>query len=87
MSFSSAAEINGYFSGASRAALYHTVAMTTSTMALNQKAARQRKCRMISVTKGGVRPDPVPTPAKMMPLAMPRSDEGIHLETTQFVAG
>ena len=36
---------------------------------------------------GGVIPAPNPTPAKMMPFAIPRSDDGIHAATTQLVAG
>ena len=36
---------------------------------------------------GGANPAPNPTPAKMIPFAMPRSAEGIHAEIMQFEAG
>src|SRR3954462_2144325 len=36
---------------------------------------------------GGVTPAPTPTPAKMMPLARPRSADGIQAATTQLDAG
>ncbi len=39
------------------------------------------------VINGGVTPAPNPTPAKMIPFAMPRSRDGIQLETMQFEAG
>src|SRR5579863_1771927 len=35
----------------------------------------------------GERPDPTPTPAKIQPLATPRSCEGIQRETNWFEAG
>src|SRR5208337_4354019 len=36
---------------------------------------------------GGVTPAPKPTPAKMIPFAIPRSEDGIHRATKELEAG
>ena len=53
---------------------------------------REIRSRGITLTvlpagSGGVTPAPAPTPAKMKPLATPRSVVGIHLATRRFEAG
>src|SRR5437763_17018056 len=87
ISFNSEAETLGCWSGASRAIRYQTAPAATPIAALSQNDARQPRCALMAAKMGGVSPAPAPTPAKIHPLARPRSSAGIHRATNWFETG
>ena len=85
--FRSASFTQACWSGWSRARPYHPRPTRSPSPAQTQKAARQPKCSMIAVMMGGVKAAPAPTPAKIRPLARPRSAVGIQWATQRFELG
>src|SRR5229473_70528 len=70
---SSTCDTCGCSSGVSRAARYHTIPATQPIRAQAQNEKRQPWCAIVYTTRKGDRPEPAPTPAKIRPLAAPRS--------------
>src|SRR5271170_2325083 len=75
------------WSGWSRAIQYHTAPAPSPSSAHTQKETRQPRCTMMERMMGGVKAEPAPTPAKIRPLAKPRSAVGIQLATQRFELG
>ena len=71
----------------SREMSHQTPPAKTPTTALNQNAERHPCCRISQVSRGGVRPLPAPTPAKIRPLIRPRSSAGTQRATYWLAEG